>query len=129
MLIAAAFNLADYIPQIRGLDLQGLTKRMKIIAKDFDGFFEKIIEEHVRSQDENRVKDFIDVMLGFMGSQETEYRVERDTIKAIILDMLAASMDTSAATIDWTVTELIRHPHVTKKLQQELFYVSIYAPF
>ncbi|XP_039055518.1 cytochrome P450 71AU50-like [Hibiscus syriacus] len=121
MQIAASFNLADYIPQIRGLDLQGLTKRMKIIAKDFDDFFEKIIEEHVQSQDENRVKDFVDIMLGFMGSEETrEYRVERDTIKAIILDMLVASMDTSAVTIDWTLAELIRHPRVTKKLQQEL---------
>ncbi|KAE8698053.1 CYP736A12 protein [Hibiscus syriacus] len=120
MQISSAFNLADYIPQIRGLDLQGKTKRMKAISKDFDDFFEKIFEEHVQSKDEDRTKDFIDVMLGFMGSEETEYRVERDTIKAIILDMLAASMDTSAATIDWTVTELIRHPHVTKKLQQEL---------
>ncbi|KAK9009715.1 hypothetical protein V6N11_036243 [Hibiscus sabdariffa] len=121
MQIAAAFNLADYIPQIRGLDLQGLTKRMKAIAKDWDDFLEKIIDEHVRSKDENRVKDFVDVMLGFIGSEEThEYRVERDTIKAIILDMLAASMDTSAATIDWTLAELIRHPRVMKKLQREL---------
>ncbi|KAE8698052.1 putative Mitochondrial transcription termination factor family protein [Hibiscus syriacus] len=120
MKISSTFNLADYIPQIRGLDLQGLTKRMKAIAKDFDDFFEKILEEHVQSEYENRTKDFVDVMLGFMGSEDTEYRVERDTIKAIILDMLAASMDTSAATIDWTVAELMRHPHVTKKLQQEL---------
>ncbi|KAL4285139.1 hypothetical protein GQ457_16G027800 [Hibiscus cannabinus] len=120
MRISSAFNLADYIPQIRRLDLQGHTKRMKAIAKDFDDFFEKIFEEHVESKDEDRTKDFIDVMLGFMGSEETEYRVERDTIKAIILDMLAASMDTTAATIDWTLAELIRHPQVTKKLQQEL---------
>ncbi|KAL4297425.1 hypothetical protein GQ457_12G002240 [Hibiscus cannabinus] len=121
MKIGAAFNLADYIPQIKGLDLQRLSKRMKAIAKDFDDFCEKIIEEHVQSTDENRVKDFVDVMLGFVGSEEThEYRVERDTIKAIILDMLAAAMDSSGATIDWTLTELIRHPRVTKKLQKEL---------
>ncbi|GMI72000.1 TRANSPARENT TESTA 7, CYTOCHROME P450 75B1 [Hibiscus trionum] len=121
MQIAAAFNLADYIPQTRGLDLQGLTKRMKVVAKDFDDFLEKIIEEHVQSKDENRVKDFIDVMLGFMGSEEThEYRVERDTIKAIVLDMLVGSMDTAAATIDWTLAELMRHPQVTKKLRKEL---------
>ncbi|KAE8698054.1 hypothetical protein F3Y22_tig00110602pilonHSYRG00057 [Hibiscus syriacus] len=34
--------------------------------------------------------------------------------------MLAAAMNTSAATIDWTMTELMRHPQVTKKLQKEL---------
>ncbi|XVF15097.1 hypothetical protein REPUB_Repub09cG0119900 [Reevesia pubescens] len=120
MQIGAAFNLADYIPQIKALDLQGLTKRMKTVAKAFDDFFERIINEHVQSKDENRAKDFVDVMLGFMGLEQTEYRVERDNIKAIILDMLVASMDTSAAAIEWTLSELIKHPRVTKKVQKEL---------
>ncbi|XVF61726.1 hypothetical protein PTKIN_Ptkin08bG0153500 [Pterospermum kingtungense] len=94
---------------------------MKTIASAFDDIFEKIIDQPVESKDENRMKDFIDVMLGFMASEETDqYRVERDTIKAIILDMLAASMDTSTAAIDWTLSELIRHPEVTKKVQKEL---------
>ncbi|KAK3211908.1 hypothetical protein Dsin_016614 [Dipteronia sinensis] len=85
MEIAAAFNLADYIPQISSLDLQGLKKRMKVVAKVFDEFFEKVIDEHVQSKDENRTKDFVDLMLSFMGSEETEYRIERDHIKAILL--------------------------------------------
>ncbi|XP_022774918.1 cytochrome P450 CYP736A12-like [Durio zibethinus] len=116
-----AFNLADYIPQIKGLDLQGLTKRLKTIAKVFDDFLEKIIDEHVQSKSENRIMDFVDVMLGFIGSEETvEYHVERDNIKAIISDILAASMDTSATAIEWTLSELIRHPRVTKEVQKEL---------
>ncbi|XP_021274892.1 cytochrome P450 CYP736A12-like [Herrania umbratica] len=120
MQIGAAFNIADYIPLFKALDLQGLKKRMKAVAKVFDDFFEKVIDEHVQSKDENRTKDFVDVMLGFMGSEESEYRVERDTIKAIILDMLVASMDTSATAIEWTLSELIKHPRVIKKVQKEL---------
>ncbi|KAK9009714.1 hypothetical protein V6N11_036242 [Hibiscus sabdariffa] len=38
----------------------------------------------------------------------------------LLQDMLAAAMDSSAATIDWTLAELIRHPRVTKKLQTEI---------
>lgn len=34
--------------------------------------------------------------------------------------MLAAAMDTSATTIGWAMSELIRHPNVMKKLQDEL---------
>ncbi|XVF61727.1 hypothetical protein PTKIN_Ptkin08bG0153600 [Pterospermum kingtungense] len=120
MQIGATFNLADYIPQIKALDLQGLTKRMKVISKVFDEFLEKIIDEHVQFRDENRTKDFVDVMLGFMGSEETDYRVERDSIKAIILDILVAAMDTSATAIEWTVSELIKHPQVMIKVQKEL---------
>ncbi|KAH7565905.1 hypothetical protein JRO89_XS08G0036700 [Xanthoceras sorbifolium] len=79
-------NMGDYIPQIAPLDLHRVTKRMKAISKVFDVFFEKIINEHIQSrQEENRNKDFVDVMLGFMGSEETEYSIERDSVKALML--------------------------------------------
>lgn len=120
MRFAASFNLGDYIPPIAPLDLQGHTKRMKAIGKVFDDFFEKIIDEHIQFKDENRTKDFVDVMLEFLGSEETEYRIGRDNIKAIILDMLVGSLDTSATAIEWTLSELIKHPRVMKKVQKEL---------
>lgn len=120
MRLAASFNLGDYIPPLAPLDLQGLTKRLKAIGKVFDDFFEKSIDEHIQFKDENRTKDFVDIMLGFLGSEETEYRIGRDNIKAIILDMLVGSMDTSATAIEWTLSELIKHPRVMKKVQKEL---------
>jgi len=120
MQLAATPNMGDYIPYVASLDLQGLTKRMKAVSKIFDDFFEKIIDEHVQSKEENKTKDFVDVMLGIMGSEESEYRIERPNIKAIILDMLSASMDTSATAIDWIFTELIKHPRIMKKVQKEL---------
>ncbi|KAL5751722.1 hypothetical protein ACOSQ2_022229 [Xanthoceras sorbifolium] len=76
MELLATFNLADYIPQIASLDLQGLRKRMKIVAKVFDEFFEKLIDEHVQSRDENRTKDLVDLMLSSVGSEETDYRID-----------------------------------------------------
>ncbi|KAH9718387.1 hypothetical protein KPL71_022205 [Citrus sinensis] len=113
-------NLGDYIPQITGLDLQGLTKRLKAVAKAYDAFLEKIIDEHVQSKDENRTEDFVDVMLSFEGSEDTEKKIEREHIKAIVLDMLAGAMDTSPTVVEWALSELIKHPAVMKKLQREL---------
>ncbi|XP_041004992.1 cytochrome P450 71AU50-like [Juglans microcarpa x Juglans regia] len=119
--LGAVPDLADYIPCIRPFDLQGLTRRMKAVSKILDNFFEKIIDEHIQSKDENKTNDdFVDVMLRLMGSKESEYSIERSNIKAIILDMLAASMDTSATAIEWALSELIKHPRVMKKLQKEL---------
>ena len=39
--------------------------------------FNKIIDEHIQSDkgQHNKVKDFVDVMLGFVGSKEYEYRI------------------------------------------------------
>ncbi|KAK1592085.1 hypothetical protein Q3G72_019304 [Acer saccharum] len=78
-------NIADYIPQIAFLDPNGLIKHMKAISKVLDEFFEKIIEERLQSKDENRTKDFVDIMLGFMESEESEYRIQRHHVKAIML--------------------------------------------
>ncbi|GMN33548.1 hypothetical protein TIFTF001_004224 [Ficus carica] len=119
--LATTPNLADYIPVIAPLDLQGLTKHMKRVRKALDDIFDKIIDEHIQSKDvDGKTKDFIDVMLSFMGSKESEYLIERPNIKAVLLDMLVASMDTSATTIEWAMSELIKHPRVLKKVQKEL---------
>ncbi|GMN71897.1 hypothetical protein TIFTF001_055197 [Ficus carica] len=84
--LAAVPNLGDYIPFVAPLDLQGLTKRMKVFAKVFDEFFDKIIDDHILSKDEDgKTKDFVDVMLSFIGSTESEYRIERPNIKAMML--------------------------------------------
>ncbi|GAY58438.1 hypothetical protein CUMW_186980 [Citrus unshiu] len=106
--------------QVMQLKRGGLTKRMTAVAKVFDAFLEKIIDGHVQSKDENRTKDFVDVMLSFEGSEETEIKVKRERTKAIILDMLAAAMDTSAIAVEWGLSELLKHPKVIKKLQKEL---------
>ncbi|KHN29102.1 cytochrome P450 CYP736A12-like [Glycine soja] len=121
MRLLATPNVGDYIPYIGAIDLQGLTKRFKVLYEIFDDFFEKVIDEHMESEKgEDKTKDFVDVMLGFLGTEESEYRIERSNIKAILLDMLAGSMDTSATVIEWTLSELLKNPRVMKKLQMEL---------
>ncbi|XP_057420680.1 cytochrome P450 71AU50-like [Lotus japonicus] len=121
MHLAATPNMSDYIPYIGALDLQGLTKRMKAVHKIFNDFFDKVIDEHMQSENrENKIKSFVDVMLDFDGTEESEYRIERPNIKAILLDMLAGSMDTSATAIEWTMSELLKNPRVMKKVQMEL---------
>lgn len=120
MHLGAKLNIGDYIPQLAALDLQGLTKRMKAVSKVFDSFFEKIIDEHVQSKDEKPTEDFVDTMLAIMNSQEFDFHIDRSNIKATILDMLSASMDTSATAVEWTLSELLKHPRVMKKVQNEL---------
>lgn len=122
MNLAATPNISDYIPYIGALDLKGLSKHMKAISITFDEFLEKIIEEHVQSQnkDDDKTKDFVDVMLGFVGTKQSEYRIERSNIKAIMMDMLIGAMDTCATSIEWTIAELLKNPRVMKKVQKEL---------
>ncbi|XP_055819989.1 cytochrome P450 71AU50-like [Solanum dulcamara] len=118
--LGATPNLGDFFPFLGLIDLQGLTRRLKDLSKVFDEFLEKIIDEHVQSREQKQSKDFVDTLLDTMQSGEAEFQFDRNHIKAILVDILVAAIDTSATSIDWIVTELLRHPHVMKKLQKEL---------
>ncbi|EXB56947.1 Cytochrome P450 71A1 [Morus notabilis] len=128
MFLSGAFNLSDYVPYLAPLDLQGYTRRMKKNSEAIDRVLEEIITEHERGTSEkgHRQKDFVDVLLSLvnqpMNPQDLEhlYIIDRTNIKAILLDMVAASFDTSAALIEWTFSELLKHPRVMNNLQREL---------
>ncbi|KAL0424428.1 UNVERIFIED_CONTAM: cytochrome [Sesamum radiatum] len=121
MEFAGKFNLADYFPYVGVLDLQGINCKMKNLSKTFDRFLEKIIDDHVKNkQEKTQTKDFVDTMMEIMESGKGEFQFGRGHVKAVLLDLLIAGMDTSASTIEWTLSELIRHPQVVKKLQKEL---------
>ncbi|KAK6150494.1 hypothetical protein DH2020_015426 [Rehmannia glutinosa] len=121
MQVAAVPNLGDFFPFMGVLDLQGLTRRMKKLSKTFDGFLERIIDDHVQNkQEKKQTQDFVDTMMSIMESGEAGFEFDRRHVKAVLLDMLIGGTDTSAASVEWALTELIRHPRCLKKLQKEL---------
>ncbi|KAL6576023.1 hypothetical protein OROHE_000494 [Orobanche hederae] len=87
---AAAFNLGDYFPYLRRFDLQGSARRLKRLSKIFDGFLERIIDEHVRDKDEGKeTRDFVDTMMGIMESGEAGFDFDRRHVKAVLLNRAA----------------------------------------
>ncbi|XP_050257491.1 cytochrome P450 CYP736A12-like isoform X1 [Quercus robur] len=124
--LMGAFNLADYVPYLGALDLQGLTSRIKKLGKTLDVVLENVIQEHeqIPSGPQSCEKDFID-MYSLMNQpmnahDENSCKIDRRVIKAIIIDMITATYDTSAISIEWTISELLRHPRIMKHVQDEL---------
>ncbi|KAH6760204.1 hypothetical protein C2S52_009352 [Perilla frutescens var. hirtella] len=122
MQVAALPNLGDFFPFMAALDLQGLNRRLKEISRVFDGFLERIIEDHLQKKEGTTKKnqDFVDTMLAELESGDARFEFDRRHVKAVLLDMLLAGIDTSAAAVEWAISELMRHPKVMKKLQKEL---------
>jgi len=86
-----------------------------------------IITEHEQTTniDKTRNEDFVDILLSIMHQTidvegEQNLVIDRTNIKAILLDMIVASIHTSATTIEWALSELLRHPRVMKILQDEI---------
>ncbi|KAG7994708.1 hypothetical protein I3843_01G072400 [Carya illinoinensis] len=122
--------LGDYLPFWRWVDPYGCEKKMREVEKRVDDFHKKIIEEHRRARERKRIKrdqgddgndelDFVDVLLSLPGEDGKEHMDDKE-IKALIQDMIAAATDTSAVTNEWAMAEVIKHPRVLRKIQEEL---------
>ncbi|MBA0683658.1 hypothetical protein Goari_025296 [Gossypium aridum] len=116
--LAGAFNLADFVPFLGAFDLQGLKARTRTLGEKLDKALETIINDHQQQKQD----DFVGMMLTELNKQMNPDGdiMDRNSIKAITIDMIVASLDTSAATLEWALSELIRHPSVMLKFQQEL---------
>ncbi|GLJ45525.1 hypothetical protein SUGI_0958450 [Cryptomeria japonica] len=114
--------LGDFIPSLAFLDWRGYRRRMQAAHKIFDVFADKLIDEHVerRRTKKSDDQDIVDVLLDMAESESSEIQVSRVHIKAIVLDMLSAGVDTSATSVEWAMTELLRNPQVMAKAQQEI---------
>nr|KYP40173.1 Cytochrome P450 71A1 [Cajanus cajan] len=129
LILIGTFNVSDYVPWVGVFDLQGLVRRMKKVSKEFDEMMELIIKEHEQSSDNDqngqRQKDFLDIFLALMHQpidpQDQQGPViDKTNIKAILMTMIIAATDTSATTVEWAMSELLKYPRVMKKLQEEL---------
>jgi len=131
--VAGAINVGDYIPWLAWLNsVNGLNARVEKVGKELETFLEGVLEEHLDRQkneinDGGRVEhdegkeDFVDVLLGLQReSMSTALPLHRDSIKALILDMFAAGTETTSTALGWEMAELLRHPKVMKKLQNEV---------
>lgn len=123
--LTGAFDIGDFIPSVAWLDLQGIRGRMKKMHRLFDSLTGKIIEEHIVNGRANgqHGNDFVDVLLDMSerATDATDRKLSsRNDIKALLFDILAAGIDTSATTIEWAMAEMLKNPAVMKKVHKEI---------
>ncbi|KAI7756481.1 hypothetical protein M8C21_031043 [Ambrosia artemisiifolia] len=123
-------SVGTYIPWLSWVDwLRGLDKQTKKLAKEFSDFYDAIIEDHVvkkemMGSEDDQEHDLVDVLLDVQRDSASNFTFGRDTVKAIISDMFSGGTDTTFASIEWALSELIRHPQAMKRLQQEVMEVA-----
>ncbi|KAG6654855.1 tryptamine 5-hydroxylase-like [Carya illinoinensis] len=123
----AGFCLGDFFPDWKWVNsLSGYTTRLTRNLEDLRAVCDEIIKEHeeekIKGSSSSTVgkEDFVDVLLRVQQRDDLEVPITDDNLKALVLDMFVAGTDTSSATLEWTMTELFRHPMVMKKAQEEV---------
>ncbi|CAI0418511.1 unnamed protein product [Linum tenue] len=134
MSVLGAFNVGEFIPWLSWVNrVTGFDARVDRVARRFDEFLEgTVLEGEARlEKDGNKSADsagvigdtqapFIDILLHFQKDSSEEFQLERDEVKAIIMDMFLGGTDTTSTLMEWAMSELVKHPRVMKKLQEEL---------
>ncbi|KAF5466363.1 hypothetical protein F2P56_016294 [Juglans regia] len=122
-LLSGVLNIGDSIPWIDFLDLQGYIKRMKALSKKFDRFLEHVLDEHIQRKNEvkdHEAKDMVDVLLQIAEDPTLDVKLERHGVKAFTQDLIAGGTESSAVTVEWAISELLRKPEIFNKAAEEL---------
>ncbi|CAI9108609.1 OLC1v1008255C1 [Oldenlandia corymbosa var. corymbosa] len=132
--LVATFNVGDYIPWLGWINrINGLESRVNRVAKELDAYFDAVLEEGTfrrRSEapetidgDKNQ-QNFVDVLLDLRHKSAAGLALQRDSLKAIVLDMFAAGTDTTSTLLEWAMSELVKNENVMTKLKDEVRRLS-----
>ncbi|KAM0942511.1 putative 3,9-dihydroxypterocarpan 6A-monooxygenase [Dioscorea sansibarensis] len=129
-MLVGSFNVSDFIPALGRWDLQGLDKKIRDVHQRFDAMLERIIarkQNHLiksrsnNNNDNNNIKDLLDIMLDIADDHhDSDIKLTRENIKSFALEVLVAGSDSSAASVEWTLAELMQHPEMLERAKSEI---------
>ncbi|KAK8509434.1 hypothetical protein V6N12_001443 [Hibiscus sabdariffa] len=127
LILTSAFSIGDVFPYLKWLDvLTGYIPSMKALSSEFDAFLDQVIQEHREHESGDQVsnrKDFVSIIMQLQKDRMYDLDLTQDNIKGVLLDMFIGGTDTTKATIEWTMAELLKHPIAMKKVQEEVRHV------
>ncbi|KAI3758705.1 hypothetical protein L6452_06276 [Arctium lappa] len=129
LVVLGSFYFEDSIPQLAVLDrIRGLSAKVDKVAVDFNEFLQGVVDETISNSSNNPnnpvgedgVETFIQALLKVQKEDIVGITIDADVIKALLLDAYAGGSDTSSSVLEWLMTELLLHPDILKKVQNEV---------
>ncbi|KAF5469940.1 hypothetical protein F2P56_010495 [Juglans regia] len=128
--MSGGFDVPDLFPSLKFLGfLTGMKPALEKMHRKTDRILEDIIKQKMeRSTNSSSAgydesadhEDLVDVLLKLQEKGGLDFDITRVHIKAMTLDIISAGSDTSASTIEWAMSELVKNPRVMEKAQAEV---------
>ncbi|RZC91027.1 hypothetical protein C5167_028859 [Papaver somniferum] len=119
-----AFGIQDYLPYLRWLDLDGheniIRKAMGVVNKYHDPIIEERIRQWSNGSTKNKVpEDLLDVLISLKDKQGKPL-LSAEEIKAQAVELIIATVDNPANTVEWAMAEMINQPDILIKATEEI---------
>ncbi|CAA7021909.1 unnamed protein product [Microthlaspi erraticum] len=99
-------------------------KEIMGISDRYDEVLERFLVEHEEKLEKqhhhHQGVDLMDVLLEAKGDEKAEYKITRDNIKSLYVELFLGGTDTSKQTIQWTMAEIINSPKTIVRLREEM---------
>lgn len=125
--IAAGFTIADMYPSVKIIQvISQLNPKLWRIHKSMDAILENIVSDHkeknlkTRGTDEKAKEDLVDVLLNIQESGEFGAPLTNSNIKSVLMDIFSAGSETSSATVEWAMSEMLKNLDIMKRAQDEV---------
>ncbi|KAF7816233.1 isoleucine N-monooxygenase 2-like [Senna tora] len=117
-----AFSVCDYIPWLRGLDLDGHQKKLKDAMKIINKYHDSIVEGRIKQWKEGKkteAEDLLDVMISLKHPNNNSLLTSEE-IKAQITELMLATVDNPSNAAEWVLAEMLNQPQLLQKATEEV---------
>ncbi|KAF7076293.1 hypothetical protein CFC21_080966 [Triticum aestivum] len=117
-----AFCISDYLPWLRGLDLDGQEKLVKEANATVNRLHDTVIDERWRqwkSGERRELDDFLDVLIT-LEDAEGKPLLAIEEVKAQSQDITFAAVDNPSNVVEWALAEMTNAPEVMLKAMEEM---------
>ncbi|KAG9454530.1 hypothetical protein H6P81_007434 [Aristolochia fimbriata] len=109
--------IGDVFPFLGHLDLLGEARKVKKISAKLHRIMDSIIDARIMKMTESgeeRRNDFLRLLAS------KEKTISRANLKALILDLILAGVDTTAFALEWAMAELMQNPEIMEEAREEV---------
>ena len=78
-------NVSDFYPGLARFDLQGVRRKMKVLAKKFDDIFETMIKKRQEMDGQEGSKDFLQFLLKLKDTQDAKEPLSMTHLKSLLM--------------------------------------------